>query len=193
MKLKNRKNKKALTGSIITIFVATIMIFVILIVFTYLSYPIRLKIKAGTNLERAGPPFDSEGSDAPYYKEYWKIYNSIKEVSNLKYSLNCKGWFNNEEKNLQEVLVLWSNANTKEIKDFIVNNKCGGGSVAFFNTEISKYILCTTEEFCEIKETAPEAKIMQFKIGEESAGINFDLSPYPVKISASNMGVVDFS
>ena len=193
MKLKNKKNKRALTGSIITIFVATIMIIIILILFIAISYPFRTEIKAGTNLERVGPSFGSAGSDAPYYKEYWKIHNSIKDITTLKYSLNCEGEFNNEEKSLHDVLALWEGTNTEEINNFIVDNKCGGSSIAFFNIEISKYLLCTTEKFCEIKETPKDSKNMQCKIGDESVGINLELSPSNIKTSVSNMGIIEFS
>ena len=164
------KNKKALTGSIITMFVATIMIIIILIVFVFLSYPLKTKIQSGTNSERMGFP----------------IANGIKDISILRYSLNCQGEFNKEEKNLQQVLALWTEGNTETIKDFIVDNKCGGNAIIFFNNETPKYIFCLFEGFCKTGEISKESKEEVFKFGGTKEGINIDLSPSPIKISVSS-------
>jgi hypothetical protein len=182
-------SKKALTGSIILLFICTIFIIFILVVFAIGSSLVRKfqDIKSYEKIERIGPSQIS-GAAGFYEREYERINRNIQHNSRMNFMLNCEGEFNGKTMEFYEILGLWNETNTQEIADFSKNSGCGTlASAAFWNKNYGKYFYCDIPHIdCVIQDPPKDIERFDFINNLENCGIRIELSPYNMVVFISN-------
>ncbi|MBM3234496.1 hypothetical protein FJZ19_05395 [Candidatus Pacearchaeota archaeon] len=126
-------NKKGITGTIIGLFVSTIVIIIILLGFFLASFFVKISHDASS----AGAVNKDISYTLDLKKSHSYLYNSLL----LESMLNYKSEFNGETRSLYEVLGLWDETNTQEIIKFISQSNLRIHA-RFFNSAINKQIKC---------------------------------------------------
>ena len=108
-----KKNKKGIVGSVPVIFFSTILIVIIIILFSIGSYVVKQfgNIKAGILIDDKNHELDIDANALGYL-------DSI----NLKLALSCTGDFEGSRKSTKEMISLWTLENTEEVKKFFEKN-----------------------------------------------------------------------
>ena len=108
-----KKNKKGIIGSVPMIFFCTVVIVIIIILFSIGSYVVKKfgNIQAGILINDKNHELDISANALGYL-------DSI----NLKSALACYGDFEGSRKNTKEVISLWTLENTEEVKVFFEKN-----------------------------------------------------------------------
>lgn len=185
------KKKKAITGSVMILFICTIIIMLILVIFALGSYAVKSAegIKDYGKLDRITAELG--GTDNPpglYAETYWAIERNIKHTAMLKSILSCEGEFNGKNLKFSEVLGLWNETNIQEISDFASFYGCGGvESAGFLNKNFGKYFICGSPYApCVIQELLKDIDNLEFKDENKTCGIKFELSPMNIQVIISH-------
>ena len=189
--------KRAITGSVMILFVCTIIILLILVIFALGSYAVKSAegIKDYGKLDRITAELGgNDNSPGLYAETYWAIERNIKHTAMLKSILNCEGEFNGKNMKFYEVLGVWNETNTQEISDFASVYGCGGvESAGFLNKNFGKYFRCGSPYApCIVKEPPKDIDKLEFKDENKTCGIKFELSPINIQVIISHYCGINF-
>lgn len=165
-------NKKGVTGTIIGLFVSTIVIILVILGFFLVSF----FVKMTHDVNSAGSVNNDVSYSLDLKKSHTYLYNSVLLESLLSY----EGEFHGENMNLYDVLGLWDDKNTEEVAKFIAqsNHKI---HARFFNSGTKKQIKCDWV-LGGLTSCTEDAGDFEKEYADGTNKIKFQASPFKVKI-----------